>query len=86
MKNIKFCVPKDAEEKILYKHGISIDELNNALEYGNTRVFRQVYGIYIAITHHARYITIVFRLDKNMANVITAYQSSDSHIKRYSRK
>ena len=86
MKNIKFCVPKDIEEKILHKHGIDLEELNNALEYGNPRIFNQGQGIYIAITHHIRYITIVFRQDKKLANVITAYPSSDYHIRRYNKK
>ena len=41
MRNIKFCVPKDIEEKILYKHGIELDELNDALEYGNPKILNQ---------------------------------------------
>ena len=86
MKNIKFYVSKDVEEKILYKHGISVDELNSALEYGNPRIFNQGDGIYLAIMHHDKYITVVFRLDKNTRNVITAYPSSDSHIGKYNRK
>ena len=86
MRNIKFCVPKDVQEKILYKHGIELEELNNALEYGKPRIFNQRRGIYIAVTHHTRYITLVFRQDKNLATVITAYPSSDSHIGRYNRK
>ncbi len=86
MRNIKFCVPKDVEEKILYKHGIGLEELNNALEYGNLRIFNQGQGIYIAISRHTRYITIVFTRDKNLATVITAYPSSDPHIRRYNRK
>ena len=86
MKSIKFYVPKDIEEKVLYKHGISINELNNALEYGNPRIFNQGHGIYIAITHYIRYITVVFRQDTNTAPIITAYPSSDSHIRRYNKK
>ena len=86
MRNIKFCVPKDIEEKILYKHGIELDELNKALEYGNPKILNQGERIYMAITHHMRYITIIFEYKKHIATVITAYPSSDSHIRRYNRK
>ena len=86
MRNIKFCVPKDIEEKILYKHGIELDELNDALEYGNPKILKQGERIYMAITHHTRYITIIFEYKKHIATVITAYPSSDSHIRRYNRK
>ena len=86
MKIVKFHVSKDVEEKILYKHKISADGLSNAFEYGKPRIFNQGDGIYLAIMHHTRYITVVFRLDKNEAKVITAYPSSDSHIRKYNRK
>ena len=86
MKISKFYVSEDVEEKILCKHGISVDELNSALEYGNPRIFNQGDEIYLTIMHHTRYITVVFRLDKSVGNVITAYSSSDSHIRKYDRK
>ena len=86
MKIVKFHVSKDVEEKILYKHEISADALNNALEYGKLRIFNQGDGIYLAVMHYTGYISVVFRVDKNEAKVITAYPSSDSHIRKYNRK
>ena len=86
MKIRRFYVSEDVEEKILYKHGISVSELNSALDYGNPKIFKQGDEIYLAITHHNRYITVVFRYDKNVGNVITAYPSSDLHIRKYNRK
>ena len=86
MKNIKLYISKDVEEKALYKHGLELEELNNALEHGNPRIFKQGHGVYIIITHYARYITFIFKKDKEEASMITAYPSSDSQIRRYNKK
>ena len=87
MKNLKLDIAQDVQEKILLKHKIKIEELENALEYGNPRFFKQKGNIYFAIMHHLRYITLIFEHEKpNIAKVQTAYQSSQSHIDRYNKK
>ena len=86
MKNIKVCVSPDVQEKLLYKHGIGLDELKDSLIYGKPRIFRQEKKTYLAITHHLRYLTIIFEYTKPAANIITAYPSSESQIRRYKKK
>ena len=86
MRNLIIYVSPNVEEKLLYKHGIELAELKDALKYGNPRFFKQEGKIYKAITHHLRYITIIFEYNKPTANIITAYPSSESQIKRYNKK
>ena len=79
-------VSPNVQEKLLHKHRIEVDELKDALKYGKPKIIKQEGKIYIAITHHFRYITVVFEYDKPTANIITAYPSSESHIRRYKKK
>ena len=87
MKNIKLDIAQDVQEKLLLKHRIKIEELENALEYGNPRFFKQKGNTYMAIMHHLRYITLIFEYERpNIAKVRTAYHSPQSHINRYNKK
>ncbi|HLG24967.1 MAG TPA: hypothetical protein VI564_08610 [Candidatus Nanoarchaeia archaeon] len=86
MKNLKLHISPDVQEKILYKHGIGIDELWEAIKHGKPKIIRQEDKIYISITHYVRYITMIFKYDEPIANVITAYPSSEPQINRYNKK
>ena len=86
MKIRKILVGKDIQEKILWKHGIKREELENALNEGNPKFFRIRDNIYMAIAHFNHYTTVIFEYDKSNAIIRTAYKSSDWQIKRYKIK
>ena len=74
------------EEKIYKKHGIHRAEINNALLEGNPIFFRTRDNKYVAIARKERYITIIFHYKREIADISTAYQSSDWQIKLYKGK
>ena len=86
MKNIIIYTSPSVQDKLLYKHGIELDEIKDAVKYGKPKITKLEGKIYMAITHHLRYITVIFEYNKPFANIITAYPSSESHIKRYKKK
>ena len=86
MKNLQIHVSHNVQEKVLYKHGIEVDELKEALKYGKPKIIKLEGNTYMAITHYLRYITMIFKYNKPIANVITAYPSAESQIRRYNKK
>lgn len=86
MKINKVLIDIVTQEKILFKHGIKIEEIENALLEGNARFFIIKRSLYMAVAHYDRYITIIFEYNKQNAIVKTAYPSSDWQIRRYKRK
>ena len=86
MKNMMIYASPSVQDKLLYKHRIGLDELKDALKYGKPKITKQEGKIYMAITHHLGYITVIFEYNKPFANIITAYPSSESHVRRYKKK
>lgn len=86
MKIKKILVEAAVQEKILYKHGIKREELENALLEGKPKFIRIRDSLYMAISHHNQYITTIFEYEQLTATIKTAYKSSDWQIKRYKRK
>lgn len=86
MKNIKFWIKPDTQEKILYKHGIKIEELRSALENGKPKIRRVRDDIYIAVTHYLRYITVYFEYEQGRGRITTAYPSQEWQIRMYHKK
>ena len=86
MKIRKILVETDIQEKILWKHGVKREELENALLEGNPRFFKIRDNWYMAVTHFEYYLTIIFEYNQLNAIVKTAYKSSDWQIRRYKRK
>ena len=82
----KVLIEFNIEEKINKKHGIYREEIEDALFEGKPIFFRTKENKYVAIGLKERYITIIFLYDKGIANVRTAYSSSDWQIKLYKRK
>ena len=85
MKIRKVLIDDIAQQKIL-EHGLKREEVENALLKGKPKFSKDRYGRYLALTRHNRYITVVFEYANFNADVITAYKSSDWHIRRYKRK
>ena len=86
MENMQIRISHNVQEKILYKHRIGIDELKETLKYGKPKIVKLEGKEYMAITHYLRYITMIFEYNKPFANIITAYPSSESHVRRYKKK
>jgi len=86
MKIIKVLVEAEIQEKILLKHGIKREALENSLFEGKPRFFRIKDDIYMAIARYEQYLTIIFEYNKHDAVIKTAYKSSDWQIRRYKRK
>ena len=76
----------ETQEKILYKHGIKREELENALLEGQPKFIRIRDNLYMAITHYHEYITAIFEYEQQTATIKTAYKSSDWQISRYKKK
>ena len=86
MKNIKFYIEPETQEKILHKHGIRVRELRIALKDPRRKIRRMRDNIYMAVTHYARYITVFFEYEQNRGRIITAYPSQDWQIQMYNRQ
>lgn len=84
---MKFLIEPTVQEKILWKHGIKREEFDNSLDEGNPRFFKIRDNIYMAVTHHNRYMTVIYQYkEPNNAIVKTAYPSGESQIRRYKKK
>ncbi len=71
--------------KIHTKHGIRIKEIKNVL-LGEHYASKTKYRRYIAIGKDTRFITVVFDCEQGVAEIITAYPSSEWQIKLYKTK
>lgn len=86
MKIKKILVETEIQKKILYKHGIKREELENVLLEGKPKFIRIRDNLYMAITHYHEYITAIFEYKQQTATIKTVYKSSDWQINRYKRK
>ena len=86
MKIYKVLVEESTQEHIL-RHGIRREELENALLEGNPKVIGRKDNRFKVVTHHNRYITVLFDYEQNNIAIIkTAYPSDESQIRRYKKK
>jgi len=86
MKIKKIQIELEIEKKIFNKHGVARTEIEEGLLNNKPIFYRAKEKRYMALTHKFRYITIIFRYEKGIANIRTAYPSSDWQIKLYKRK
>lgn len=73
------------KEKIIEKHGVHATEIKNIL-LNNPLVLKTRFNRIMAIGHFQRYLTIIFEYSKGIADIITAYPSSEAQIKLYKKK
>ncbi len=85
MKITKIVIEKEIERKILYKHNITLFEIEEAI-FTSPYILKSRDNRYMAINWVQKYITIIFELIKDIAFIITAYPSSDSQRKLYKHK
>jgi len=84
--NIKAVViDKFVKIKIYHKHGIKFKEIKE-LFLNNPWVRRTRDNKYMAINLAQRYITVVFTYNQGIADIITAYPSSNWQIRMFKRK
>ena len=72
----KIEIKKDIKYKILYKHKVRFSEITQSILSENKFVRKTKEGRYIAVAKEQRYLTIIFEMDKNIAEIVTAYPSS----------
>ena len=72
----KIEIKKDIKYKILYKHKVRFSEITQSILSENKFVRKTKDGRYIAVAKEQRYLTIIFEMDKDIAEIITAYPSS----------
>ena len=74
------------EEKIYKKHNIKKEEIYNIIFDDYPFYFKTRDKKYLCIGKYNKYITIIFYLKNNKAEIITAYSSSKWQIKLHKRK
>ncbi len=78
-------IDKKVKIKIYHKHGIRFKEAKEALL--NKPLVRKIRdGKYMAVNLVERYITIIFSHENGIADIVTAYPSSDWQIKLFKKK
>jgi len=68
--------------KIHKKHGIRIEEVKMVL-LDDPFVRKTKFGRYVAIGKVQRFVTIVFGCENGVAEIVTAYPSSDWQVRLY---
>ena len=86
MRISKILISAEVQEKIFKKHGIKREEIEEGLLQGNSKCFKTRTNRYLAIAHKNGYLTIVFGCRNSVAEILTAYRSSDWQIRLYKRK
>jgi hypothetical protein len=72
-------------DKIWDKHGVSADEATELL-YGNPLIRRARDGRYMAVgLSPSGYLTVIFEYHRGVAEIVTAYPSSDWQVKLFKR-
>ena len=82
----KVQIELETENKIFNKHGVARKEIEEGLLDNKPIFYKAKEGRYMALTHKFRYVTIIFRYEKGIANIKTAYLSSDWQIRLYKRQ
>ena len=78
-------IDKKVEYKIYKKHGVIFYEVKNGLL--SKPYFRKTKDEkYLAITKFNRFITVIFTYENGIADIITAYPSSEWQIKLFKRR
>ena len=72
----KIEIKEDVKYKILYKYKVRFSEITQSILSENKFVRKTKEGRYIAVAKEQRYLTIIFEMDKDIAEIITAYPSS----------
>lgn len=83
MQIVDVYLGQEIEEKILTKHGVLREEVEEMLLADEPRYFRTRKGRYSAVGITNRFITVIFEYSNGLAKVITAYCSSNTQIRRY---
>ena len=81
----KVIIDKEVKVKIYCKHGVYFREVREAL-LNNPLVMRTRNERYMALNFAGRHITVIFSFFKGIADIVTAYPSSDWQVKLFKNK
>ena len=81
----KVVIDKKVKMKIYHKHNIRFREVSEVFLH-KPLVKRTRDGKYMAVNIVGRYVTIIFSYNNGIADIITAYPSSNWQIKLFKRK
>ena len=82
----KVLIDEDIKRKILEKHGVYLEEIENGLLSGKPLFYKAKENKYIAFTFHHRFITIIFTYNHSSASIVTAYPSAQWQKNLYKKK
>ena len=82
----KIKIKDNIKYKILSKHKVRFSEIRQSILSENKLVRKTKDGRYIAVAKEQRYLTIIFEMDNDIAEIITAYPSSKWQIDLYNRR
>ncbi|MBI4140401.1 BrnT family toxin [Candidatus Woesearchaeota archaeon] len=85
MRIVSVVIDKETVFKIYKKHGVKFTEVKSAL-LANPYIVKTKFERYVAIGKAQRCLTVVFSFEQGIAEIITAYPSSDWQIKLYKDK
>ena len=78
-------IDKEVNAKVYNKHSIRFKEAKDVL-LNKPLVKRTKDGRYMAVNLVERYVTVIFSYYNGIADIVTAYPSSDWQIKLFKRK
>lgn len=85
MKISKILVSIEVQEKIFKKHNVKREEIEQVF-FDDPYYFKTWGNKYYAIGLAERYVTVVFKMQKDCAEIITAYASSRWQTRLYKVK
>ena len=86
MRIVDVYLGQEIEEKILAKHSVLREEIEETLLADEPKYFKARRGRYLAIGFLKRFISAVYENRSGIAMIITAYPSSNWQISLYKRK
>lgn len=78
-------IDRRAKLKVYHKHGVRFSEIKEVF-LRKPLVRRTRDRKYMAVNHVNRYITVVFSCKQEIADILTAYPSSDWQVRMFKKK
>ena len=85
MKIKAVLIEDKVKEKVLDKHSVEAEEIREVL-LGRLVVLKSKEERYVAFGTSKRYLTVVFTYREGVANIITAYPSSEAQVRLSKKK
>lgn len=79
------AIDKEVKVKVYTKHNVRFNEIKEVL-LNNPLLRKTKDGRYIAINNVGKHLTVIFSCIDGIADIVTAYPSSDWQIKLFKRR